>query len=77
MPFFSSLFNPLLLGGKEASLAGAEGLEPSPSALTVRCPTDWTTPQRAVHNIIREQALSGECKLFVLFCFAHRRVSNS
>src|ERR1700736_275837 len=27
-------------------LAGAEGFEPSPSSLTVRCPTDWTTPQQ-------------------------------
>jgi hypothetical protein len=26
-------------------LAGAGGLEPPPSSLTVRCPTDWTTPQ--------------------------------
>src|SRR5258708_13966219 len=29
-------------------LAGAEGFEPSPSSLTVRCPTSWTTPQRAI-----------------------------
>ena len=28
-------------------LAGAGGFEPPPSSLTVRCPTDWTTPQRA------------------------------
>src|SRR5260370_41447490 len=27
-------------------LAGAEGFEPSPSSLTVRCPTSWTTAQR-------------------------------
>src|SRR5260370_8615559 len=27
-------------------LAGAEGFEPSPSSLTVRRPTSWTTPQR-------------------------------
>ena len=26
-------------------LAGAVGFEPTPSALTVRCPTGWTTPQ--------------------------------
>src|ERR1700685_503152 len=26
-------------------LAGAGGLEPPPSSLTVRCPTNWTTPQ--------------------------------
>jgi hypothetical protein len=26
-------------------LAGAVGLEPTPSSLTVRCPTNWTTPQ--------------------------------
>src|SRR5260370_40700428 len=32
----------------EKRLAGAEGFEPSPSSLTVRCPTSWTTPQRAV-----------------------------
>ena len=32
-------------GGK---LAGAEGFEPSPSSLTVRCPTSWTTPQREI-----------------------------
>src|SRR5713226_1665554 len=30
------------------NLAGAEGFEPSPSSLTVRCPTSWTTPQRTV-----------------------------
>jgi hypothetical protein len=27
-------------------LAGAVGLEPTPSSLTVRCPTNWTTPQQ-------------------------------
>jgi hypothetical protein len=27
-------------------LAGAEGFEPSPSTLTVWCPTGWTTPQQ-------------------------------
>ena len=32
--------------GKFKELAGAEGFEPSPSSLTVRCPTSWTTPQR-------------------------------
>jgi hypothetical protein len=26
-------------------MAGAVGLEPTPSSLTVRCPTNWTTPQ--------------------------------
>jgi hypothetical protein len=26
-------------------MAGAGGFEPPPSALTVRCPTGWTTPQ--------------------------------
>ena len=26
-------------------LAGAVGLEPTPASLTVRCPTNWTTPQ--------------------------------
>jgi hypothetical protein len=41
-------------------LAGAVGFEPTPSSLTVRCPTNWTTPQRelqAVHPsypILRE-----------------------
>jgi hypothetical protein len=33
----------IVLRGK---LAGAEGFEPSPSTLTVWCPTGWTTPQR-------------------------------
>ena len=28
-------------------MAGAGGFEPPPSALTVRCPTGWTTPQWA------------------------------
>src|ERR1700678_2016353 len=27
------------------TLAGAVGLEPTPASLTVRCPTNWTTPQ--------------------------------
>ena len=27
-------------------MAGAEGFEPSPSTLTVWCPTSWTTPQQ-------------------------------
>src|SRR5882672_7561016 len=36
----------LSVGGRK--LAGAEGFEPSPSSLTVRCPTSWTTPQRAL-----------------------------
>ena len=31
--------------GRE-NLAGAVGFEPTPSALTVRCPTGWTTPQQ-------------------------------
>ena len=30
----------------EGELAGAGGFEPPPSSLTVRCPTDWTTPQQ-------------------------------
>ena len=30
----------------EGKLAGAVGFEPTPSALTVRCPTGWTTPQQ-------------------------------
>src|SRR5258706_16152851 len=29
-------------------MAGAEGFEPSPDTLTVRCPTSWTTPQRGI-----------------------------
>src|SRR5580765_7695038 len=33
---------------RREKLAGAEGFEPSPSSLTVRCPTSWTTPQRAI-----------------------------
>jgi hypothetical protein len=32
-------------------MAGAGGFEPPPSALTVRCPTGWTTPQWGVGNI--------------------------
>jgi hypothetical protein len=36
------IFAAILLG----ELAGAEGFEPSPSSLTVRCPTSWTTPQQ-------------------------------
>ena len=31
-------------------LAGAVGFEPTPSALTVRCPTGWTTPQQ-IQNV--------------------------
>src|ERR1700692_1982137 len=31
---------------RRGELAGAEGFEPSPSSLTVRCPTSWTTPQQ-------------------------------
>src|SRR5579863_10386182 len=31
---------------EDEKLAGAEGFEPSPSSLTVRCPTGWTTPQQ-------------------------------
>src|SRR5579859_7408727 len=38
----------LLAGGKVENLAGAEGFEPSPSTLTVWCPTGWTTPQRSL-----------------------------
>jgi hypothetical protein len=34
----------------QEELAGAEGFEPSPSSLTVRCPTSWTTPQRGLHG---------------------------
>src|ERR1700687_4984167 len=32
----------------QRKLAGAEGFGPSPSSLTVRCPTSWTTPRRTV-----------------------------
>ena len=35
-----------LLSFLKGKLAGAEVLEPSPSTLTVWCPTGWTTPQR-------------------------------
>ena len=36
-------------------MAGAGGFEPPPSSLTVRCPTDWTTPQRvAIPHDCRE-----------------------
>jgi hypothetical protein len=50
--FWAAHFPSVLLSGSssggiyEGSLAGAEGFEPSPSSLTVRCPTSWTTPQR-------------------------------
>src|SRR6266566_6023657 len=43
----------------EGKLAGAEGFEPSPSSLTVRCPTSWTTPQRAVFAPDLSQGRSG------------------
>src|SRR3981081_4208279 len=33
-------------GSDPENLAGAVGFEPTPSALTVRCPTGWTTPQQ-------------------------------
>ncbi len=37
-------------------LAGAEGFEPSPSSLTVRCPTDWTTPQQLHQRLLEEES---------------------
>jgi hypothetical protein len=40
---YSSLW--ILKIDENAILAGAVGLEPTPSSLTVRCPTNWTTPQ--------------------------------
>jgi hypothetical protein len=45
-------------------LAGAEGFEPSPSSLTVRCPTGWTTPQRVLQRQLRggPKAASQACK---------------
>src|SRR2546430_13445163 len=46
-------------GFLEGKLAGAEGFEPSPSSLTVRCPTSWTTPQRAVFAPDLSQGRSG------------------
>ena len=44
-----------VIGGMPArsdleNLAGAVGFEPTPSALTVRCPTGWTTPQQ-IQNV--------------------------
>jgi hypothetical protein len=33
-----------LMAMQKVMLAGAVGLEPTPSSLTVRCPTNWTTP---------------------------------
>src|SRR5207302_1361730 len=41
-PKSGGLIQKLKTNGK---LAGAEGFEPSPSTLTVWCPTGWTTPQ--------------------------------
>src|SRR5215469_3283569 len=40
-------------GNSQGKLAGAEGFEPSPSSLTVRCPTGWTTPQRQWQQLLR------------------------
>ena len=44
---------------ESVNLAGAEGFEPSPSSLTVRCPTGWTTPQRAAACLCRRHAEQG------------------
>ena len=41
-------------------LAGAVGLEPTPSSLTVRCPTDWTTPQR-VEDVLSKSLKDNRC----------------
>src|SRR6266404_9681158 len=46
-----------VIGGMPArsepeNLAGAVGFEPTPSALTVRCPTGWTTPQQIQKRLI-------------------------
>ena len=46
----------ILLG----NLAGAEGFEPSPSSLTVRCPTDWTTPQQ-LDATLRDPGQNSPC----------------
>src|SRR6266851_9210686 len=51
------------------NLAGAEGFEPSPSSLTVRCPTSWTTPQRAIAGKRAETARCG-------VVFAKKRVRS-
>ncbi len=45
--------NPIAPARKK-KLAGAEGFEPSPSSLTVRCPTSWTTPQRAIAGEVQK-----------------------
>jgi hypothetical protein len=50
----------------DEKLAGAEGFEPSPSSLTVRCPTSWTTPQQGQNagNASRAaQQWPRECRL--------------
>src|ERR1700693_5633654 len=41
------------------SLAGAVGFEPTPSALTVRCPTGWTTPQQFQNVILIPKKIVG------------------
>src|SRR5215470_18712610 len=43
----SAAGKPLACPWRPGILAGAGGFEPPPSSLTVRCPTGWTTPQRA------------------------------
>ena len=41
--------------GYKIDLAGAVGLEPTPSSLTVRCPTNWTTPQTVVATLLKNR----------------------
>ena len=40
-------------------LAGAVGLEPTPSSLTVRCPADWTTPHPDEPNNLHDSRSNG------------------
>src|ERR1700720_4731181 len=41
-------------------LAGAVGLEPTPSSLTVRCPTNWTTPQQFRNVLLNPSKIINE-----------------
>ena len=51
---------------QENEVAGAVGLEPTPSSLTVRCPTNWTTPQPCF-NCKREHEKSCDAFLYRLY----------
>src|SRR5271169_4695509 len=59
-------------------LAGAVGLEPTPSSLTVRCPTNWTTPQQSRNDLSNPSKIIniGEtCKPAAKICQTFIRMS--